>query len=271
STGDGYLGTEFTEPLDSSVQSPICTGNTTNLVMDVRRPVDRHNDVVHGFNNHLSMLLKQQAGGQECKAHALRSTHSTQGTQIGMHQWFPTREDNPLHLQFPKTGKVRFEVTLRNFSCLSNSPDITHHATTITAAMRKDNQDGKVCDPMLRLAHTETSLPARRTPSDKQTRVSRSNWRTGARTRRLAPPTVNPSKDFLTTDGQRSAISGEKSRGSPKTIASSILRRSVCTSVSAGLRPFHGTAMRSAIAPARIRPLPPLRRRIDAAESVTIE
>src|SRR5262249_19812 len=157
----------------------------------------RHNDVIHGLDNHFSMFLKQQSGGKERTAHAFCSTHSTQRTQIGMHQRFPTREDNPLHLQFAKTGEVKLEISLRNFSCLPNSPDIAHHGTTIAGAVRKNNQDGKLCDPMLcagtnrngwhsrticRLTHTETTLPASRVPPDKQVRVSLSSWRTEALT-----------------------------------------------------------------------------------------
>src|SRR5262249_31791226 len=105
-----------------------------------------------------------------------------------MHQRFPTREDNPLHLQFAKASEVKLEVLLRNFSCLPNSPDIAHHATTIAAAVRKNDQDGKLSDPMLcggtnrdarhtvrRVTHTEISLAASRGLPDKQARVSLSS------------------------------------------------------------------------------------------------
>src|SRR5262249_16416266 len=114
-----------------------------------------------------------------------------------MHQRFPTGEDNPLYVQLAKPGHVRLKVALRNFSCLANAPDITHNATTIAAVVGKDDQDRKLCYPMLRgvsnsnaghirairrLGHVKTSLPARRTPPDKQARVSQSNCRTGTRT-----------------------------------------------------------------------------------------
>jgi hypothetical protein len=66
-----------------------------------------------------------------------------------MHQRFPAGEDNPLHSKLPKSGEVRFKVTVRNLSGLTNAPDITHHATAIAAVMRRNNQNGKVRDPML--------------------------------------------------------------------------------------------------------------------------
>src|SRR2546422_5499871 len=105
-----------------------------------------------------------------------------------MHQRLAAGENDPLHFELAKAGQVRLEVALRDLSDLPYPPDIAHHAAAVAAVVREDYQNRKARDPMV-VIHAETSLPARRTPSEKDLIVSLSSRRTGARTSRDVPPT----------------------------------------------------------------------------------
>jgi hypothetical protein len=61
-----YARPKIPELLDSLVQTPICTGNPANPVMDFRGPIDRDDNVIHALDNHFSVFLELQACCQKC-------------------------------------------------------------------------------------------------------------------------------------------------------------------------------------------------------------
>jgi hypothetical protein len=66
--------------------------------MDVRRPVERNDDIVDPSRNLFSVSLEQQPGAEKSYPDVSRSQHIGKPEEIGVHQRFPTRENNPFDI-----------------------------------------------------------------------------------------------------------------------------------------------------------------------------
>src|ERR1017187_5242295 len=60
-----------------------------------------------------------------------------------MHQWLAARKHHPLHLEFAEAGSMRLQISRRDFTYLTNPPDIAHHTSAVAAAMGQDHKNGK--------------------------------------------------------------------------------------------------------------------------------
>src|SRR5262249_46981008 len=147
---------------------PVRARDTANFVVDMGRPVDRDDHIVHRCSDDVGTFFKRQGGGKKSNADAFTAAQARQGRYVGMHQGLATGEYNPFHVELAKAGQVRLEIALGDLSNLPDPPDIAHHTAAVATIVRKDYQDRKACDPVI---HADTAFPASRMSPDKLLRA----------------------------------------------------------------------------------------------------
>ena len=124
--------------------------HAANTVVNLCRPVEGDNDVVHQLGHGVGMLGENQAGGEKRGSNAQVAQLAGQSRQVRGHQGLAAGEDHPAHAQLTQASKVRLQVGGGDLTNLANPPDVAHHAAAVAAAMGKEHQDGQFADVMRR-------------------------------------------------------------------------------------------------------------------------
>src|SRR5262249_49802022 len=111
--------------------------------------------------NRPGVPFEKEAGAQHRQSDTERAQPRAQPEEVGMHERLAAGEDDPAHTQRFDIGCVAFEIGDRDFAHVRGLPDFAHHAATVAAAVRIQDEDRDV--------HSSTLRPARRTSVDRGT------------------------------------------------------------------------------------------------------
>ena len=81
------------DPVGQAVEG---AGHAADLVVNLRGPIQRHDDFVRAFDNARGIAFQQQAGAQDGGAYAALAQHRREAKQVRVHQRLAAREHHPL-------------------------------------------------------------------------------------------------------------------------------------------------------------------------------
>ena len=79
---NGHVGAETANCGYSARQLPAGAGDATNLIVYVRRPIDRHDNVVNGIDDRRGVPFERQAGRQQSEMYSFRTQQSRQRCEV---------------------------------------------------------------------------------------------------------------------------------------------------------------------------------------------